>query len=163
MIDLGLDGRKIEPISFAVLGLPATQGNKTGRPFRRSNGTLGVVMTEGKTKAAAEHLHSWRGMIANAASIAMQRRKLVRIEGPVVVVVTFYMPRPANALKRLFPDTRPDLDKLQRAVGDALSGVAYVDDSRIVDWHPKKRFADTWAHNTPGASIVVRPATEEDL
>lgn len=150
-------------IEITVLGIPATQGNKTGRPFRRKDGSLGVAMTEGKTKKAEEHLHSWRGMIATAASMTLQEKGSSLLDGPVVVEVTFYLPRAKNAKKKLFPDTRPDLDKLQRAVGDALSGIAYADDSRIVDWRPRKRFADQWGHGRPGAAILVRPAEVYDV
>lgn len=150
-------------IKINVLGLPSTQGNKTPRPFQRKDGSLGATMTEGKTKKAQEHLHSWRGVIAAAASLVIQENGSSLLCGPVIVEVTFYLPRAKNAKKKLFPDTRPDLDKLQRAVGDALSGIAYVDDSRIVDWHPRKRFADQWGHGRPGAAITVRAAEASDV
>ena len=43
--------------------------------------------------------------------------------------------------KVLYPATKPDLDKLVRSVGDALKGLAYEEDSRIVDIDARKRFA----------------------
>lgn len=150
-------------IGFTVIGVPSTQGSKTARPFRRANGTLGVAVQEGASKAKAEELKTWRSMIATAASLALQETRAAILDGPVIIAATFYLPRPKNAKKKLFPDTRPDLDKLQRAIGDALSGVAYTDDSRIVDWNPRKRFADNWDHGRPGVAITVRAATEADL
>ena len=150
-------------IAITVLGVPATQGNKTGRPFRRGDGTLGVAMVEGKTKKAAEHLHSWRGLIANQASFMLVNSGGSIIDGAVIVEATFYLPRSKAASKRLFHETRPDLDKLQRAVGDALKGVAYTEDSRIVKWVPVKRFEDEWQHKAPGAYITVRAAGLGDL
>lgn len=38
--------------------------------------------------------------------------------------------------------TMPDTDKLVRAVGDALTGVVYTDDSRVTQWHAAKMWAD---------------------
>lgn len=161
-------------IDIIVLGIPATQGSKTGIPFARKNAdgspklsatgkpVLGLAMTEG-TKDKAEHLRSWRSMIAVAASMKLQEAAGSILDGPVIVEATFYLPRPKNAAKKIFPAARPDLDKLQRAVGDALAGVAYTDDSRIVDWVPRKRFADNWDAGRPGVAIRVRPATEADL
>lgn len=152
-------------IEITVLGLPATQGSKTGRPFRRRDGSLGIAMTEGKSKEQIEKLSTWRGMIAMAASMQMQTSggAQVILDGPVIVEARFYLPRPKSAAKKLFPDTRPDLDKLQRAVGDALKGIVYTEDSRIVDWDPKKRFCDNWTHGVPGVLVTVRSATEADL
>jgi hypothetical protein len=36
---------------------------------------------------------------------------------------------------------KPDLDKLVRAVGDALTGILYRDDAQIVSLNASKRFA----------------------
>ena len=59
------------------------------------------------------------------------------LDGPVIVTVDFYLPRPkshygtgrnAGALKPSAPAehlTMPDLDKLTRAVGDALTRLAW--------------------------------------
>ena len=57
---------------------------------------------------------------------------------------------------------KPDLDKLQRAVGDALApykrpGVLR-DDSRIVGWHSVKRYAD--ATHPAGVMICVSKAQD---
>lgn len=37
---------------------------------------------------------------------------------------------------------RPDGDKLTRAIWDALTGVAFEDDSQVVEWHGVKRRAE---------------------
>jgi Holliday junction resolvase RusA-like endonuclease len=46
----------------------------------------------------------------------------------------------------------PDVDKLLRAVCDSLSGIIYVDDSRIIRATAQKVYADD---RGPGASIRV--------
>jgi crossover junction endodeoxyribonuclease RusA len=73
------------------------------------------------------------------------------IDEPLELSVIFYLPRPKTAT-RDFPAVMPDLDKLIRAVGDSLSGLVYVDDSRIVSISAQKRYAD---YRGPGAFILV--------
>ena len=65
---------------------------------------------------------------------------------------TFYRPRPASHFGKLglnkegrsnpFPDTIPDLLKVARGIEDALQGVCYVNDARIVDEDLKKRWGE---------------------
>lgn len=69
----------------------------------------------------------------------------------VTVYALFTFEKPANCTL-VYPSTKTyyDLDKLQRNVGDALEqGHVLSEDSRIVEWYPKKRFAD------PGGFIGV--------
>lgn len=43
------------------------------------------------------------------------------MQGPIMVEVWFYMPRPKSTpKKKQFPDTKPDIDNLEKAVLDAL-------------------------------------------
>jgi Endodeoxyribonuclease RusA len=58
------------------------------------------------------------------------------LEGPVVVAVTFTLHRPVSTPKRkpAWPWKKPDVDKLERAVFDALkAGGAYRDDAQVVE------------------------------
>ncbi len=74
-------------------------------------------------------------------------------------MIEFVMRRPAVTPKRSTPPAtkRPDLDKLTRAVLDALSGIVWRDDSLIVDLHPSKRLAEIGEQ--AGARIRVAVAT----
>ena len=64
-------------------------------------------------------------------------------DGPLHVDVEFMFARPKSvpASKRAHPSVRPDLDKLQRALGDMLtiSGII-TDDARITRWTAAKRY-----------------------
>jgi Holliday junction resolvase RusA-like endonuclease len=73
------------------------------------------------------------------------------LDEPLELSVIFYLPRPKTATRK-FPAVMPDLDKLIRAVGDSLSGLVYVDDSRIIAISAQKRYADD---RDPGALIRV--------
>ncbi|WP_052362799.1 RusA family crossover junction endodeoxyribonuclease [Gordonia alkanivorans] len=69
---------------------------------------------------------------------------------------------------RVAPDTKPDLDKLVRAVGDALDPKgertrSYADDGRIVELMSAKTFprpehVHDWALPEPGVVIRIAPA-----
>jgi crossover junction endodeoxyribonuclease RusA len=61
---------------------------------------------------------------------------------PVSVAVVFTFVRPASvSQKRTQMVVRPDLDKLIRAVLDALTGVLYEDDSQVVEFdRPRKQY-----------------------
>ena len=68
------------------------------------------------------------------------------MEGPlgpyVAISAVFQMPKPKTTKYPDYPGGTPDLDKLQRAVGDALTASGIVeDDARIVRWHTD----ETWA------------------
>lgn len=63
---------------------------------------------------------------------------------PVILVAEFVMRRPVATPKRSTPPAirAPDLDKLVRSVGDALTGIAWIDDAQLVSTWAFKRIAD---------------------
>jgi Holliday junction resolvase RusA-like endonuclease len=83
----------------------------------------------------------WKYLVYAAA---IQARGMASpIEGPVRVNLTFFMPRPKSAKKSVeYPAGRPDRDKLERAVMDALtnSGI-WKDDGQVVDGRTVKMYA----------------------
>lgn len=60
------------------------------------------------------------------------------IEGPVSICVEVEMPRPKRLCRKTDPDgpvpalCKPDVDNLYKIIADALTGVAYSDDSHVV-------------------------------
>lgn len=82
----------------------------------------------------------------------MDRAGTWPLEGPVKLAVSFTLPRPKSAPKwRLWPDKKPDLDKLVRAIGDALTqSGAISDDAQIVLLSADKQYG------TPQVSLLVR-------
>tara|TARA_B100000900_G_C20549326_1_gene704046 strand:+ start:318 stop:764 length:447 start_codon:yes stop_codon:yes gene_type:complete len=105
----------------------------------------------------------WRSAVADAAVLA----RIKKITGPVIAHMEFVFPRPAShfgtgknstKLKPQSPkrghSVRPDLSKLVRSTEDALSGIAYEDDARIVRFsHLEKRYAN--GDELPGAIIKL--------
>lgn len=148
---------------FDVFGTPAPQGSKKAFPGKRKDGTYTGKFS--LVESAGDRLKEWRAEVQAAAMVAKVHAEWAPASGPVMVEIVFYLPRPkahygsgrnAGVLKDsapAVPTTRPDSDKLARAVLDALTMAAvYVDDSQVVELRAGKRFADSRA---PGASITV--------
>lgn len=140
-------------IRITIAGLPAPQGSKT-----RTN--WGVREDNPRTKP-------WRAAVADEALRTMEG--VEPLSGPVEAHVLFYFPRPKNhygsgknaeVLKQTAPTfhaSKPDSDKLQRAIGDSLSGIALRDDAQIVHWNVWKLYGK------PRCEIILRPAPVDFL
>lgn len=136
-------------LRFFVAGKPVPQGSKKHVGNNRM-----VEMGVG--------LEPWRESIRWAAMQAGRVGPvgLVRYsDGPMMVDLEFVMPRPMSTPKtKPTPPAvkRPDLDKLIRAVLDALSSAGtWKDDSQVVQISASKRIAET--NEAAGVHIYVAP------
>lgn len=126
---------------FTIPGPPVQQGSM--RAFTRPGGRVG--MTHGNEKK----LREFRARIAVAADAA----GVEPVRGPVKVTVAFFLPRPkghfgtgrnAGALKDSsprWPAGKPDVDKLERALLDGLTGIAFHDDAQVCVVNKRKSYA----------------------
>lgn len=73
--------------------------------------------------------------------------------GPMEVVVYFIMRRPKKC-KRIYPTVKPDIDNLEKTIGDAGNGVLWNDDSQIVHFDAWKIYDLT--NPEPRIKITVR-------
>lgn len=109
---------------FKVMGLPQAKGNMKGFPRGRH-----VIITDGN-----RNLKGWEQAVRYEAQRYVEGHKVQCADKTQAVVLTlsFYFQRPKTAPKALVHhNKRPDLDKLVRAVGDALTGILFVDDGQI--------------------------------
>jgi Holliday junction resolvase RusA-like endonuclease len=138
-------------IRFHVAGVPAPQGSKTiartadGRPYVRADNPITLI--------------PWRTAVATAAIEAMA--DLPPLPGPLALDALFRFPRPkahyrtgrnAGELKPTAPNLhhgRPDLDKLLRALGDALTGIVWTDDGQLARIQARK------VYGSPGLHAIV--------
>ena len=97
-------------------------------------------------------LKQWRNLIHEAAKEAGLTPQLE----PANVDLTFYLARP-RSVKREEPTVKPDLDKLVRAVLDALTGVGYNDDAQVTRLVARKTYG-----SKPGVFIALGPVTAGD-
>lgn len=135
-----------EVVRFVIPGVPVGKGSVCAFPIRRKDGRLSAVVTQDKTTI------NWVATARLAAERAWARSPL---GGAIQLRACFWFPRPNCHYKshrpgpgRLKPTApiyhtrKPDEDKLQRALRDALTGVIYRDDSQIAVAYGEKRYAD---------------------
>jgi len=101
----------------------------------------------------------WQQLVAEGASSALQGfEPAEQLEGPVQLRVNFYLPRPKSLPKKVNSHLKkPDLDKLVRAVKDALTRVVWKDDSQVIELMASKAYATSAA---PHAVITVAEIPE---
>lgn len=143
----------MKALSFTVPGIPVPQGSKNTTALKAGGQYTGKVAVY---EANAVKLKPWREGITLLARRAVVKHGFWQVlEGPVVVGLRFYLPRPASVprLRRPFMTVKPDLDKLTRAVLDALTTAkVYGDDARVIELHLYKNYADDCP---PGVKITV--------
>ncbi|WP_054812130.1 RusA family crossover junction endodeoxyribonuclease [Nocardia arizonensis] len=114
-----------------VPGLPAPQGSKD---YKGKNARGKAILVE-----SATGVHDWRARIAWTA----HERGWRPTRDPFAASLEFVLHRPQRTpVATPAAVKRPDADKLARAVLDALTGVAWVDDSQVVDLRSRKRLAE---------------------
>lgn len=124
-----------EALCFTVIGTPVPQGST--RAFIPKGWTRPIIT------AANSKTKPWRQEVAGVAETEIFNtdfKPLMNGE-PVYVRVEFYFEKPKSAGKKVTHKvTKPDIDKLLRSLFDALTGIAFKDDSQIVDCEVMKRF-----------------------
>lgn len=151
-------------LALDVPGVPVPQGSK--RAFRHSV-TGKVVMVDDN-----KNLEAWRHAVALRTRLAWRGRP--PLDMPVWASLNFYVPRPAghfgtgrniDRLKEsapLWPAVKPDLDKLTRAVFDALTTARVWKDDAVCCGVTAWKFYADGGHD-PGLSLSLAVMTEEKV
>lgn len=63
------------------------------------------------------------------------------LDCPLSLLIRAYRTRPKSRPRDEWADTKPDADNIHKLITDALEGVLWVNDSRIVDTRCLKKFA----------------------
>jgi len=119
-------------MDFFIKGEPVPQG----RPrFRRFN-----TKEKGEFVSTYDPKESrgWKKQIATQALAA----GVTKMEGALHMTIRFFLTRPKSVSekKRPWPIVKPDLDNLEKAVKDALKGIAYADDSQVCRVEKSKEY-----------------------
>lgn len=130
-----------EPFSFSLFipGIPASKGSY--RPITGRSRTTGKPVTRLIPMDKKER--PWRDHVRD--TILSHRTPTIPHDSYVTVETTFYLPRPKTIppSKRKHPTVKPDIDKLQRALYDAITEThIWHDDCQITDVTSHKRYAD---------------------
>ncbi len=154
-------------LAFDVEGIPKTKGSMRSWLNKRT----GRIVTHNDDPRTA----AWERRVHLEAVAAARRAALRPFSGAVVVSLTFRLPRPPSSVRR---DGTPraraepwplkkrsgDLDKLQRPVLDALTGIAWSDDAQVVgvaatkEWATRERRAGVEVVVTEAADVVTEGA-----
>lgn len=130
-----------------ALGAPAPQGSKS-------------VDRRGRMYEQNRRTRPWRREMVEAFIVGnAYYGRTEPIDEPVTVRATFYLPRPKRPRFNV-PGVKPDTDKLQRNLGDAMQEAGVLsDDSRIVEWHVRKAYATT---GEPGVWVEIHRHDPEE-
>jgi crossover junction endodeoxyribonuclease RusA len=135
-----------DQISFFVAGDPQPKGSTrafivNGRPIITSSN---------------KNLRQWELRIAHEAQAEAYRVRWEYChEDAFEVEADFYFPLPKSYSKKWHFEhiKRPDLDKIGRALNDALTNILFSDDSQVFTLHLRKRYSDE--NNPVGVHVKV--------
>jgi crossover junction endodeoxyribonuclease RusA len=131
----------VRSLRIVAHGAPATQGSK--KAFLRGKKIVMVEMDE--------KLPGWRAAVESAARLAAGPT-WETIDAAVSISGEIKLRKPKSTKFEDYPAGPQDLDKLMRAIGDALTKSGIItDDSRICHWNVRK----IWATEMPGIDIEI--------
>lgn len=132
----------IKVLEFRIDGVPQPRGSK--KPIK-SRGRRPGRLIDDNAKSGP-----WMDVVSVYAKRAMRDRELTKpFDGPLVLKAIFFRERPLDHYSTrggllpsapAFPATKPDCSKLMRAIEDAMNKIVYVEDGRLVDSWPSKRW-----------------------
>lgn len=145
----------------------ATEGAKGVPVAQGANGALRSlrVVAHGSPAAQGSKKHVGRGVMVEMDKKLPAWRKTVEaaarlaagpgwepINAAVSIAGEIRLAKPRTTKYPDYPAGPPDTDKLQRAIGDALTKSQVIkDDARIIHWCIKK----VWAEDMPGLDIEI--------
>lgn len=135
-------------IQFTAYGTPQPKGST--RAFMRPGMRFPVVTSDNP---------NLKGWAAHVRTAAQEYHDAFISDRPVRVCLHFELKRPQRLLTKnrrslsFWHTTKPDLDKLARAVKDALTGVLWTDDSQVAQLVAEKVYAD--ADTGPCVHVTV--------
>jgi Holliday junction resolvase RusA-like endonuclease len=136
----------VRSITIDIPGTPQEQSRP--RVIRRGN-HAGLADTA--------QVRDYKAYAKALISLACQEAGWEPLDGAVGLEVLVLVQRPQSWPKRRrHAVTKPDLDNYLKLVSDCLEGLAYTNDSRVVQLAAAKRLAT----RAPGVRIVVYDAEE---
>jgi Holliday junction resolvase RusA-like endonuclease len=133
-----------------------------GTPKSMKVGGVARFMKAGKMHFVPKRGHDeWATLVG---SIGRDHAPAQLLEGPLLFMATFFVPRPASLPKRsahlAMPIKRPDADNLFHKLTDQFNGVFWADDSQLVDIVLRKRYP---LDGRTGVDIIVAPVTNAQV
>jgi len=148
-------------VSFFVHGNPQTAGSRSFYGFTKSGKAI--------MAPANKQQKSWQELVRIEAQLALPLAWKFPIAGPVTLATLWVLPRPKNhyrtgkycgTLRKDAPSicaVKPDEDKLQRALRDALTKIVWQDDAQVVCCFSCKSYVlvEDGCESMPGVHVRV--------
>lgn len=136
-------------VSFRVTALPVPKGS------------MKAFIPKGWSRPVLTSTSKGLRDYATIVRVAAQDHVVTLEQDGMTVRLDFILPRPKSLPKKpRWHTTKPDLDKLARAVLDALTGLAWRDDSQVVALTCTKRYAGLT--EAPGLTVRLRACNTAD-
>lgn len=126
-------------VEFVVPARCPTKGSTVSFKHKHSNKVITKQRNADKLKAFTNEVH-----------LAARKANVEKIDGFVAMEINFYFETPKSYMNKYGVVTHKkgvtargfgDIDKLCRTILDALTGIAYDDDSQVVAIHCEKALA----------------------
>jgi Holliday junction resolvase RusA-like endonuclease len=147
-------------ITFTVEGEP--QGKGRARSFMRKDKnwkTLGFAAMPKIGHVTPKDTRAYEKLIRDTAWLAMRGHQMFEGAVRLELLAVFSVPKSWSIRKReaalngeVFHTSRPDADNILKAFKDAMNGVVYRDDSRVVEGMFAKLYGAA-----PSVSVTVVP------
>jgi len=141
-------------IRFHVPAVPVAQPRQRHRVLTAAGRTFAHNFTPAKHPVQA-----FKATVRLAFQTTVQPHETALAIGPVGLYLTFVLPRPKSltwkkrAMPRLWHTSKPDTDNLAKAVKDALTGLAWKDDSQVCFVEARKLYAA--GDESPGVLVEI--------
>jgi len=126
-------------ISFTVMGQPVPKARP--RTVRKGGRTWSYT---------PKKVTKWEDVVREEAAKFFDEP----FNGPVALMLAFFLKRPKSRRKENYVITTPDLDNLEKAFLDGLNEVAYMDDKQVVVKNAVKRYI---VSGEPRVEVTVVP------
>lgn len=137
--------------SFSVNGLAMPKGSHTAVQSGDK-----IVLLNARTPSARRAYTDWTASVKQRAWIAGRR---YTFDEPVNIAAIFFLPRPTSRKNSDWPDVKPDLDKLLRALLDPIEASGLLaQDSRVVSFDGSMKCYVCEAFPKPGAYVTISSA-----
>lgn len=144
----------MKALEFTVFGTAKPKGS--ARAFVPKGWTRPIITSDNKGLKAWEQVV--RAELQAVMAHADRALLMALFDAPIAITFVFHLPRPKSATKRdRRPTKKPDLSKLIRSTEDALSGVVFRDDARVVSITAAKIYASV------AAKVDIRIEAAEDI
>lgn len=151
--------------TFTVKGTPRPKGSYKPVPAGRGQMICREMYYPIRMIRFKPQSKRYKPWVKNVQQVARAVAPDKPLTGPVEVGAVFYFERPKKTKYPDYPQGSHvgDVDKLQRAIGDALEGIFFENDSQIVRWAPppERLYADDG--KGARAEITIRDLSRQEV